>query len=86
MMLSAKAALYFLPFVAPISVWVAWTVSRDIQIYELRRHPQLRAVAQRSGPGARADRQESERAPRGRGLLEVRAFQPLRASSRSRSR
>lgn len=25
MMLSAKAALYFLPFVAPIAVWVAWT-------------------------------------------------------------
>lgn len=25
MMLSAKAALYFLPFIAPIAVWVAWT-------------------------------------------------------------
>lgn len=25
MMLSAKAALYFLPFVAPIALWVAWT-------------------------------------------------------------
>jgi hypothetical protein len=29
--------------------------------------PVLRGLAQRSGPGARADRHESERAPRGRG-------------------
>ena len=42
-------------------------MSSDTYFYELRRHPVLRGVAQRSGPGARADRQESERAPRGRG-------------------
>ena len=65
----------------------ALRVSSDTQIYELRRHPALRGVAQRSGRGARADRQESERAPRGRGPLGAEGMgQPLRASSRSRSR
>jgi hypothetical protein len=46
-------------------------VSSDTQIYELWRHPVLRGVAQRSGPGVRADRPESERAPRGRGPLDA---------------
>ena len=45
----------------------AFHVSSDTQIYEVRRQPVLRGVAQRSGSGGRADRQESERAPRRRG-------------------
>jgi len=62
-------------------------VSSDTHLYELRRHPVLRGVAQRSGPGGRADRQESERAPRGRGPPGSDGMgHPLRASSRSRSR
>jgi hypothetical protein len=44
------------------------TLSSDSQFYELWRHPVLRGVANGARPG-RADRQESERAPRGRGPL-----------------
>ena len=42
-------------------------MSSDTHLYELRRHPVLRGMAQQSGPGGRADRQESRRALRGRG-------------------
>lgn len=42
-------------------------LSSDTHFYELRRHPVLRGLAQRSGPGGRADRQESKGALRGRG-------------------
>ncbi|MFN4059044.1 MAG: prepilin peptidase [Roseinatronobacter sp.] len=42
MMLSAQAALYFLPFVAPIALWVAWT---DLKWMKIKNTAVLALVA-----------------------------------------
>ena len=69
----------------PCPPLVRGQLSRDTQSYDLRRQPVLRGVAQRSGSGARADRQESERAPSGPRAVGLWVVQPFRASARSRS-
>lgn len=42
MMLSAHAALYFLPFVAPIAIWVAWT---DLKWMKIQNRAVLALIA-----------------------------------------
>ena len=61
-------------------------LSSDTHFYELRRHPVLRGIVQRSGPGGRADRQESK-ARSGAAVRRVidGLAQAFRVSSRSRS-